>query len=52
MATEKTTPESNGTEEFFAKNPMDGFVFMEKTAQVLEIGFVTEKNIVLYGPGE
>jgi MoxR-like ATPase len=52
MATENTTPVSNGTEEFFtAKNPMDGFVFMEKTAQVLEIGFATQKNIVLYGPG-
>ena len=28
------------------------FVFMEKTAQILNIGFQTEKNIVLYGPGE
>jgi hypothetical protein len=27
------------------------FVFMEKTAQILNIGFQTEKNIVLYGPG-
>lgn len=52
MATKNTTPANNGTEEFFtAKNPMDGFVFMEKTAQVLEIGFATDKNIVLYGPG-
>jgi hypothetical protein len=35
-----------------SSNPvLDGFVFMEKTAQILEIGLATEKNIVLYGPG-
>ena len=28
------------------------FVFMDKTVQVLNIGFNTCKNIVLYGPGE
>ena len=27
------------------------FVFMEKTAQILEIGYLTQKNIVLYGAG-
>jgi hypothetical protein len=30
----------------------DKFVFMDKTVQVLDIGFNTRKNIVLYGPGE
>lgn len=29
----------------------DKFVFMDKTVQVLDIGFNTRKNIVLYGPG-
>ena len=36
---------------FEMKPAMQSFVFMEKTAQVLNIGFSTEKNIVLYGPG-
>lgn len=54
MATKKST-KANGTNEFFANaiSPsMENFVFMEKAAQILEIGFATEKNIVLYGPGE
>jgi len=29
----------------------ENFVFMDKTASVLEIGFSTCKNLVLYGPG-
>ncbi len=28
------------------------FVFMDKTVQILDIGFNTCKNLVLYGPGE
>lgn len=28
------------------------FVFMDKTLQILDIGFATRKNVVLYGPGE
>jgi hypothetical protein len=52
MATKKKTTANNGTEEFFASaSPMENFVYMEKTAQILEIGLATEKNIVLYGPG-
>lgn len=27
------------------------FVFMDKTLQILDIGFATRKNVVLYGPG-
>lgn len=46
----------NGTDEFLAGNfnqpTVKDFVFMEKTAKLLEIGLATEKNIVLYGPGE
>lgn len=46
----------NGTDEFLAGNfnppTVEDFVFMEKTAKLLEIGLKTEKNIVLYGPGE
>lgn len=57
MTTEKENTENvlvNGTQEFFMDKglTMDSFVFMDKTAKVLEIGFETEKNIVLYGPGE
>jgi hypothetical protein len=57
MATKKENTENKevtGTEEFFMDKgiTMDSFVFMDKTAKVLEIGFETEKNIVLYGPGE
>jgi MoxR-like ATPase len=29
----------------------NSFVFMEKTSKILEIGFSTNKNLVLYGPG-
>jgi MoxR domain in the MoxR-vWA-beta-propeller ternary systems len=29
----------------------DKFVFMDKTVQILDIGYQTSKNIVLYGPG-
>lgn len=56
MSSNNTNPEAvktNGTDEFFVdKTPtMESFVFMDKTAKVLEIGFETQKNIVLYGPG-
>jgi MoxR-like ATPase len=56
MATKKANTENKevtGTEEFFMDKglTMDSFVFMDKTAKVLEIGFETGKNIVLYGPG-
>ena len=56
MANSKKTTEvsTDGTNEFFANaiSPsMESFVFMEKASQILEIGFATEKNIVLYGPG-
>ena len=29
----------------------DKFVFMDKTVQILDIGFATGKNIILHGPG-
>lgn len=56
MSKEKQTPETSteGTNEFFANATvptMENFVFMDKTVQLLNIGFATEKNIVLYGPG-
>lgn len=28
------------------------FVFMDKTVNVLNVGFSTAKNVILYGPGE
>ena len=54
MSKEKKKPEIEETNDFFAEATipaMENFVFMEKAAQILEIGFATEKNIVLYGPG-
>lgn len=54
MSTEKKNPEIEGTNNFFANATIpavENFVFMEKAVQILEIGYATEKNIVLYGPG-
>jgi hypothetical protein len=35
------------------KNPVaEKFVFMDKTVSVLNVGFSTAKNVILYGPGE
>ena len=51
----KVTKKPTENNEFFANATtpsMESFVFMEKAAQILEIGLATEKNIVLYGPGE
>lgn len=49
----KNTVEENSNDLFNdATNPgLDSFVFMEKSKQILNIGFATDKNIVLYGPG-
>ncbi len=34
------------------KNPVgDKFVFMDKTVNILNVGYSTSKNVVLYGPG-
>jgi hypothetical protein len=34
------------------KNPVgDNFVFMDKTVSILNVGFSTRKNVILYGPG-
>ena len=34
------------------KNPVgDKFVFMDKTVNILNVGFSTSKNVILYGPG-
>lgn len=34
-------------------NPVaEKFVFMDKTVNILNVGFQTGKNVVLYGPGE
>ena len=56
MATKKEKTKNvavDGTQEFFMDKgiTMDSFVFMDKTAKVLEIGFETGKNIILHGPG-
>jgi MoxR-like ATPase len=34
------------------KNPVgDKFVFMDKTVNILNVGYSTSKNVILYGPG-
>ena len=33
-------------------NIKNDFVFMDKTLSILEVGMITRKNVVLYGPGE
>jgi hypothetical protein len=46
MKTMKTTKNA-------VKNPVaEKFVFMDKTVSVLNVGFSTAKNVILYGPGE
>jgi len=41
------------TKNAVKKNPVgDKFVFMDKTVNILNVGFQTGKNVVLYGPGE
>jgi hypothetical protein len=35
-----------------ANRVAEKFVFMDKTVNVLNVGFQTGKNVVLYGPGE
>jgi len=39
------------TTDTVQESPLDGFVFMEKTLSILDVGMKTEKNVVLYGPG-
>lgn len=35
------------------RNPVaEKFVFMDKTVNILNVGFMTGKNVVLFGPGE
>ena len=54
MAKSVENQASENSNDFFkgATTPkMENFVFMEKAVQILNIGFETEKNIVLYGPG-
>lgn len=46
---EKTMKNSNTQAE--VSTLKEKFVFMDKTEQILNIGFETRKNIVLYGPG-
>lgn len=50
----KNVNSTETTQDFFVQtttSSLENFVFMEKAIQILEIGFATKKNIVLYGPG-
>lgn len=48
-----TTKKKMGTTKNAVKNPVaEKFVFMDKTVSILNVGFSTAKNVILYGPGE
>lgn len=41
------------TKDAAKKNPVaEKFVFMDKTVNILNVGYSTGKNVILYGPGE
>ena len=43
----------NTEKEAVKRNPVaEKFVFMDKTINILNVGFMTGKNVVLFGPGE
>jgi hypothetical protein len=47
-----TTKKKMGTTKNAVKNPVaEKFVFMDKTVSILNVGFSTAKNVILYGPG-
>ena len=47
-----TTKKTMKTTKNAVKNPVaEKFVFMDKTVNILNVGFSTAKNVVLYGPG-
>jgi hypothetical protein len=47
------TKKEMGTTKNAVKNPVaEKFVFMDKTVSILNVGFSTAKNVILYGPGE
>lgn len=48
-----TTKKKMGTtKKAVKKNPVaEKFVFMDKTVNILNVGFSTAKNVILYGPG-
>jgi hypothetical protein len=47
-----TTKKTMKTTKNAVKNPVaEKFVFMDKTVSVLNVGFSTAKNVILYGPG-
>ena len=48
----KTKKEMGTTTKNAVKNPVaEKFVFMDKTVSILNVGFSTAKNVILYGPG-
>lgn len=46
-----TNKKTMNKQEKVTSNVREKFVFMDKTASILEIGLTTGKNVVLYGPG-
>lgn len=47
-----TTKKAMKTTKNAVKNPVaEKFVFMDKTVSILNVGFSTAKNVILYGPG-
>lgn len=49
----KTKKAMKTTKNAAKKNPVaEKFVFMDKTVNILNVGYSTGKNVILYGPGE
>lgn len=49
----KQTMKKASTKPAKLANPVaEKFVFMDKTVNILNVGYSTSKNVVLYGPGE
>lgn len=48
----KTKKTMRTTKKAVKKNPIaEKFVFMDKTVNILNVGYSTRKNVILYGPG-
>ena len=51
LITEKKMKTAQKTVKKEANPVADKFVFMDKTVNILNVGFITGKNVVLFGPG-
>lgn len=52
LITERKMKTTEKTTKRVANPVADKFVFMDKTVNILNVGYSTCKNVILYGPGE